>query len=136
MPTQTKHEETEENKYRICQYLKNHKDVIASKIGEELGLTKNQLTHYLNFLHYRNHVAKYVRQTATGRHAIYNIGRTPFVKKLKNTVEHVKETPIVPHARVIRLTDRHYLYKDAPKKRTSGSKFVSIGSGMAMFGNW
>ena len=56
----------------------------------------------------------------------------------------VVEKPVTPshtqqvnaHTRVVRLMDKPMLNSTMPKKRASGSKYVSMGSGLSMFKNW
>lgn len=125
------HERTENYKHDLCTYLKTHKDVTVIDIMKALNLTKNQATHYLRFLTERGHVAKYVQRNKTKRFAIYNAGQKPFKKKAKPIIEDtVDRTVYVPHARIVKLTDRPYFSDLMPKKYKTT---VSIGSGMTMF---
>lgn len=80
----------------------------------------------------RGYVSKRVHQNTTKRFAIYNIGRQQFVKKPKPALVNIVDTTVhVPHARVVKLTNRPYFSDLMPKKRRTSS--VSIGSGMTMF---
>ena len=125
------HERTELAKETLCNYLKTHKDVTMPDLMKALNLTKNQATHYLKFLTERGHVAKYVQRNKAKRFAVYNLGRTPFSKKAKPVIESIVDKTVhVPHARVVKLTDRPYFSDLMPKKYKTT---VSIGSGMTMF---
>lgn len=45
-------------------------------------------------------------------------------------------TQVNEYTRVIKLMDKRPLNSTMPRKKASGSKYVSMGSGMSMFKNW
>lgn len=142
MTTLAKLEEAEDTRVSVYEYIKTHKDCLMPDMVKDLGITKNQAIHHLKYLVGQDYVAKMVRRNATKRFAVYNSGKRPYTRKTKVNPVHEKQPELIlaPQAtavsRVIRLTDRPYLNEALPRKRTSGSQFVSIGSGMSLFRNW
>jgi DNA-binding transcriptional MocR family regulator len=136
------HEEAEEIRVKICEYIKTHRDVISADLMKAYGLTFNQALHHLRELTKRGHLTKEVKGKAQKRNAIYNLGKQPYKKKVKPPKKEVVKNPpssdLHPKARevcrVFRLLDR----KPEPqgKRELRKTHVGSMQSGMAMFGNW
>jgi predicted ArsR family transcriptional regulator len=128
------HKRTEEAKEKLWEYICARKNITSPQVCKDLGLTKNQAIHYLKFLTERGYITKLVQRHTNKRFAIYNAGQKPFKKKAKPIIEDtVDRTVYVPHARIVKLTDRPYFSDSIPKKHKTT---VSIGSGMNLFSNW
>lgn len=132
--------ETELNKERVYNYIKNNPKSSTMQIAKEFGFTKSQTDYYIRPMVGTGILVKKMERNKVGKLTSFTIGKKSFVRKMKTEEEKVdaelqKQLAELPRevqnvARIVKLSNRH-MQPPARKKRHRANAWC--GSSMSMF---